>query len=90
MLGLGKNSNYYREYNFINELKIKAVINHSIWSLDFYDENNFKNNLYDKGNLIIGEYPHIYTIIIMCILYILIYIKFFIIIYLYIFFYLLS
>ena len=61
MLGLGKNSNYYQEYNFINELKIKAVINRSIWSLDFYDENNYKNNLYDKGNLIIGEYPHIYN-----------------------------
>ena len=61
MLGLGKNSNYYGGYDFIKELKIKAVINHSIWSLDFYNDDIYENNLYDKGNLIIGEYPHIYN-----------------------------
>ena len=61
ILGLGKNTNYYKEYNFIHELKAKAVIEHSIWSFDFYNEKNYNNNIYDKGNLIIGEYPHVYN-----------------------------
>ena len=56
ILGFGKNSNYYKEYNFIDELKAKSVINHSIWSFDFYNKEK-----YDKGNLIIGEYPHVYN-----------------------------
>ena len=55
-LGLGRNSSYYRQYHFIKELKAKSVINHSIWSLDF--NASYKN--YVRGNLIIGEYPHIY------------------------------
>lgn len=56
-LGLGRNSSYYSQYHFIKELKEKSVINYSIWSVDF----NTSNKNYDKGNLIIGEYPHIYS-----------------------------
>ena len=62
ILGLGRNSSNYPQYNFIKELKAKSVINNSIWSIDF--NNNDSNNEYtdyEKGNLIIGEYPHVYN-----------------------------
>ena len=42
--------------NFINELKSKKIINNYIWTFK-YDKNNF-----NKGDFIIGDYPHIYDI----------------------------
>ena len=44
--------------NFINELYQKSLIDSTIWSVDFpdIDEDTFK-----KGNIIIGELPHIYN-----------------------------
>jgi hypothetical protein len=66
VLGLSRNYANYQEANFIKELQAKSVINNSIWSVEF--NNNFNNdlkdkkdNIYKKGNLIIGEYPHIYN-----------------------------
>ena len=50
------NSNY-ENTNFINELKNNALITNTIWSVQFpdIDEDTCK-----KGNIIIGELPHIY------------------------------
>ena len=63
ILGLGRNSTNYPQYNFIKELKAKSVINHSIWSIEFNNNSDSNNDYidYEKGNLIIGEYPHIYN-----------------------------
>ena len=59
ILGLGRSSSNYPNNNFIKELKVKSVINNSIWTVEFNNEKN--NTSFDKGNLIIGEYPHIYN-----------------------------
>ena len=44
-------------FNFIKELHRKSLIESAVWSIDFpdIDEDTFK-----KGNIIIGEFPHIY------------------------------
>ena len=44
--------------NFINELYQKSLIDSMVWSVDFpdIDEDTFR-----KGNIIIGELPHIYN-----------------------------
>ena len=60
VLGLGRNSSNYPQHNFIKELKVKSVINNSIWIVEF-DKDSNDNIDYDKGKLIIGEYPHIYN-----------------------------
>ena len=60
ILGLGRNSSNYPQYNFMKELKAKSVINNSIWSVDFNNSNNEFID-YEKGNLIIGEFPHVYN-----------------------------
>ena len=51
------NNKYYDKTNFLKELKDKALINKTIWSVQFpdIDEDTIK-----KGNIVIGEYPHIY------------------------------
>ena len=51
------NNKYYDKTNFLKELKDKALINKTIWSVQFpdIDEDTVK-----KGNIVIGEYPHIY------------------------------
>jgi hypothetical protein len=51
------NNEYYDKTNFLKELKDKALINKTIWSVQFpdIDEDTIK-----KGNIVIGEYPHIY------------------------------
>ena len=62
LLGLGKNSPNYPYANFIQELKSKSVINNSIWSVNFnYEDIKNISFQYDRGNLIIGEYPHVYN-----------------------------
>ena len=45
------------ENNFIKELKSKSAIDTTMWSVDFPD---IDEDTYTKGNIIIGEYPHIY------------------------------
>ncbi len=57
VLGLSFNNANYPNNNFIQELKTKSVINSSIWSIDFPD---IEEDTYTEGNIIIGEYPHIY------------------------------
>ncbi len=42
--------------NFINELKSKKIINNNIWTFKF-DKKDF-----NKGDLIIGDYPHNYDL----------------------------
>ena len=42
--------------NFINELKSKKIINNNIWTFKF-DKKDF-----NKGDFIIGDYPHIYDL----------------------------
>ena len=51
------NNKYYDKTNFLKELKDKALINKTIWSVQFpdIDEDTVK-----KGNIVIGEYPHKY------------------------------
>ena len=46
------------KYNFFFELKDKALIDKMIWSIDFPDIDEDTNK---KGNIIIGEMPHIYA-----------------------------
>ena len=60
ILGLGRNSSNYPQYNFMKELRAKSVINNSIWSVDFNNSNNEFID-YEKGNLILGEFPHVYN-----------------------------
>ena len=60
ILGLGRSSSNYPNNNFIKELKVKSVINNSIWIVEF-DKDSNDNIDYDKGKLIIGEYPHVYN-----------------------------
>jgi hypothetical protein len=57
ILGLSFNNPNYPYNNFIKELQTKSVINSAIWSVDFPD---IEEDTYTKGNIIIGEYPHIY------------------------------
>jgi hypothetical protein len=57
VLGLAYNNFNFPSNNFIEELKTKAVINSAIWSIDFPD---IDEDTYTKGNIIIGELPHIY------------------------------
>ena len=57
VLGLAYNNFNFPSNNFIKELKTKAVINSAIWSIDFPD---IDEDTYTKGNIIIGELPHIY------------------------------
>ena len=57
ILGLAYNNFNFPSNNFIKELKTKAVINSAIWSIDFPD---IDEDTYTKGNIIIGELPHIY------------------------------
>ena len=59
--GLGRFSDNYPQANFIKELKAKSVINNSIWSMEFNDNDKNTTIEYDKGYLVIGEYPHIYN-----------------------------
>ena len=42
----------YKEYNFIDKLKTNEIINSYVWMI------NYTSN--DEGNLIIGEFPHIF------------------------------
>ena len=51
------NNEYYDKTNFIKELKDKALINKTIWSVQFPD---IDEDTVRKGNIVIGEYPHIY------------------------------
>jgi len=44
--------------SFVNELYEKSLIEATIWSVDFPD---FEEDTLKKGNIIIGELPHIYN-----------------------------
>ena len=57
IFGLAYNNFNYPSNNFIKELKTKSVIDSAIWSIDFPD---IDEDTYTKGNIIIGELPHIY------------------------------
>ena len=59
VLGLSRYGDEYDYANFINELKDKSIINNSLWSVEFNNDMYENNNNY-IGNLIIGEYSHIY------------------------------
>ena len=54
---LGLSYNKDNNNNFLLELKSKSIINSTIWSIDFPD---IDEDTYSKGNIVIGEYPHIY------------------------------
>ena len=57
VFGLAYNNFNFPSNNFIKELKTKSVIDSAIWSVDFPD---IDEDTYTKGNIIIGELPHIY------------------------------
>ena len=57
VLGLAYNNFNFPSNNFIKELKTKSVTDSAIWSVDFPD---IDEDTYTKGNIIIGELPHIY------------------------------
>ena len=56
-MGLAYPNNNYENSNFVKELKNNALITNTIWSVQFpdIDEDTCK-----KGNIVIGELPHIY------------------------------
>ena len=56
-IGLSYPNSDYNKMNFINELKQKSIITSTIWSVDFPD---LEEDTLKKGNIIIGELPHIY------------------------------
>lgn len=58
ILGLSFPDSKDENINFIKELYKKSLIESTVWSIDFpdIDEDTFK-----KGNIIIGELPHIYN-----------------------------
>ena len=58
VLGLSYNNLNYPSNNFMQELKSKSIINSAIWSVDFPD---IDEDTYTRGNIIIGEYPHVYN-----------------------------
>ena len=47
-----------KENNFIEELYKKSLIESKIWSVDFPD---IEEDTFKKGNIILGELPHIYN-----------------------------
>ena len=57
VIGLSYPNLDYNKMNFINELKEKSIISSTIWSVDFPD---LEEDTLKKGNIIIGELPHIY------------------------------
>jgi len=56
-MGFSYPNDNYDNTNFVKELKEKGLITNTVWSVYFpdIDEDTCK-----KGNIIIGEYPHIY------------------------------
>ena len=56
-LGFSYPNSNYEDMNFLKELKDKALITNTVWSVQFpdIDEDTCK-----KGNIVIGELPHIY------------------------------
>ena len=57
ILGLLRSDLSNNPYNFLTSLKKLNIINNTIWSVSFSEI----NNTIGSGNLIIGEYPHIYS-----------------------------
>ena len=58
ILGFSYTNLEYEKFNFIKELQQKSLISSTVWSVDFPD---IDEDTFTKGNIIIGELPHIYN-----------------------------
>lgn len=56
-MGFAYPNSRIEKYNFLNHLREKALITRLIWSVQFPDINE---DTCKKGNIVIGELPHIY------------------------------